>query len=419
MRKWIWIVVFFALASAALAASAPSNAAPVRVWLGNEILALQRFEVLRGKKIGLITNPSGVNSRKRSTIDVLRAAPGVHLAALFGAEHGLSGEAPAGQEVKDAVDPHTKLPVYSLYGPGPTRKPTARMLKGLDALVYDIQDTGCRAYTFISTLGLAMEACAEAGIEFIVLDRPNPAGGVRVEGPRLKPAYRSFVGQWDIPYVYGLTCGELALMINGEGWIKKPCDLSVVPMKGWRREMVWRDTGLPWTPTSPFIRRGDAPLYQIAMGILGEIGGVSIGMGTDLPFQCVAAPWFDAQKLCDWLNQRRLPGVVFEPLHFKPERGAYRNQTVHGARIVFSNPQTAPLTALNYYALEAAKTLAGRDLLRAAVKSGKNFGMFDKVNGTDAVRHAWYADPNTARLLASWRPGEEKFRQQRKRYLLY
>src|SRR6185503_4010549 len=208
---------------------APSNAPPARVWLGNEVLELQRFEVLRGKKIGLITNPSGSNSHRRSTVDVLRAAPGVRLVALFGAEHGLTGEAAAGQEVKDSFDHNTGLPVYSLYGPGPTRKPTPRMLKGLDALVYDIQDTGCRAYTFISTMGLAMEACAEAGIEFIVLDRPNPTGGLRVEGPRLKNAFRSFVGQWDIPYVYGLTCGELALMINGEGWIKKPCRLSVVP----------------------------------------------------------------------------------------------------------------------------------------------------------------------------------------------
>src|SRR5258706_4698427 len=241
------------------------------VKLGNEVLAENRFRSLRGKRIGLITNPSGVNRNLQSTIEILRHGKGVNLAALFGPEHGIYGDIPAGNAVESHVDVRTGLPVHSLYGA--TRKPSAQMLTGLDALVYDLQDTGCRSYTFISTMGLAMEACADSGSEFIVLDRPNPLGGLRVEGPPVEPAFRSFVSQWNVPYVYGMTCGELARMINGEHWITNSCKLTVVSMKGWKRSMTWRDTGLPWVPTSPHVPYGDSPLYQVATGMLGEIGG--------------------------------------------------------------------------------------------------------------------------------------------------
>ena len=214
--------------------------ARAEVKLGNEVLAARHFNMLHGKRVGLLTNPSGVNRHLESTIDVLRAAPGVKLVALFGPEHGIYGDVGAGDKVASGIDARTGLPAHSLYGK--TFKPTPEMLNGLDALVYDLQDTGCRAYTFVSTMGVAMEACGEAGIEFIVLDRPNPLGGDRVEGPMLEEKFRSLVGRWNVPYVYGLTCGELARMINGEGWIKKPCRLTVVPMTGWKRSMVWRGT---------------------------------------------------------------------------------------------------------------------------------------------------------------------------------
>ena len=233
--------VRFLLISTAFFAAA--LAAEPRVKLGNEVLAETNFRELAGKRIGLITNPSGVNRRLETTLDVLRAAPGVKLVALFGPEHGIYGDVPAGDKVESRTDSRTGLPVHSLYGA--TRKPTPAMLAGLDALVYDLQDTGARSYTFVSTMGEAMEACGEAGIEFIVLDRPNPLGGVRVEGPMVgQEKFRSFVSRWDVPYVYGLTCGELARMINDRGWIEHPCKLTVVPLEGWRRTMVWRDTGL-------------------------------------------------------------------------------------------------------------------------------------------------------------------------------
>jgi uncharacterized protein YbbC (DUF1343 family) len=239
---------------------------------------------------------------------MLRAAPDVHLVALFGPEHGLYGRVRAGERVDGGFDKRTRLPVHSLYGA--TRKPTPEMLEGLDVLVYDLQDTGTRSYTYISTLGLAMEACAEAGVEFMVLDRPNPLGGIRVEGPMVEDRFRSFIGRWDIPYVYGMTPGELAQMINGEGWIK-PCRLQVIPMEGWHRAMTWRDTKLRWVSTSPNIPDINAVFGYPALGILGEIAGpsgLSIGGVVQRPFQCVSASWLDADALAAELNRSALPG---------------------------------------------------------------------------------------------------------------
>src|SRR5947207_3660198 len=296
-----------ALTLLALISTVPSLA---EVKLGNEVLANTGFRALQGKRIGLITNPSGVNRNLESTVDVLRAAPGVNLVALFGPEHGIYGDVPAGDKVESRTDARTGLPVHSLYGA--THKPTPEMLKGIDALAYDLQDTGCRSYTYISTMGVAMEACGEAGIEFIVLDRPNPLCGERVEASMVLPKFRSFVSRWDVPYVYGLTCGELAQMINGEHWIKSAPRLNVIPLKGWKRSMVWRDTGLPWVPTSPHIPHGDSPLFVAATGMLGEIGGLNLGNNYSLPFQCLAAPWLDAHKTCQLLNSYGLPGVKFQ-----------------------------------------------------------------------------------------------------------
>jgi uncharacterized protein YbbC (DUF1343 family) len=205
-----------------------------------------------------------------------------------------------------------------------------------------------------------------------VLDRPNPLGGVRVEGPTLEDKFRSFVGRWNVPYVYGLTCGELARMINGEGWITNRCRLTVVPMQGWRRSMVWGDTGLPWVATSPNVPKADSPLYLTATGLLGEIGTVSVGLGSTLPFQCVAAPWLDADKTCRWLNRSRLAGVKFTPVSFIPARGAFRDQRISGAQIRFTDPARAPLMAINFYAYDAARLLSRRQL--RDVRQGQRHG---------------------------------------------
>ena len=394
-----------------------TDARSAQVKLGNEVIAEHNYQALRGKRLGLITNPSGVNHDLNSTIDVLRAAPQVNLAALFGPEHGIYGDVPAGDQVESRTDARTGLPVYSLYGA--TRKPSPQMLQGLDAVVYDLQDTGCRSYTFISTMGLAMEACGQAGIEFIVLDRPNPLGGDRVEGPLVADGFQSFVSRWNVPYVYGLTCGELARMINGEGWITNRCKLTVVPMRGWKRSMVWRDTGLPWVPTSPHVPHGDSPLFQVATGMLGEIGGVSTGIGYTLPFQCIAAPDLDPQKTADLLNSYKLPGVRFKPVTYKPYYFAFQEQALGGVQLYFTDPAHAPLTAVNFYAVEAIKTLTGRDLFEQAVKSNRSFNMFDKVNGTDASRKALQSGVAAGQIAQSWHGDEAAFRKQRKKYLLY
>jgi uncharacterized protein YbbC (DUF1343 family) len=389
------------------------------VDLGSQVLADDGFRALRGKRVGLITNRTGVNRQGRWTIDLLRSAPGVRLVALFAPEHGLRGEFAAGEEFPDGTDARTGLPVHSLYGPGPVRKPTPAMLRGLDALVYDVQDLGVRSYTYISTLGLAMEACGQAGIEFVVLDRPNPLGGRRVEGPMLDPRFRSFVGRWPVPYVYGLTAAELARMIQGEGWITNRCRLVLAPMRGWRRSMTWRDTGLAWVPTSPNVPKAETALHLVATGLLGEIGGVSIGMGAGLPFQCVAAPWLKGDKTASYLNGLRLPGVRFDPITYQPMRGNFRSQKVAGVKIRLTDPAEAPLVAINFHALEAVRKLAGRDLFAEAERRGQSFAMFDKVNGTDATRRALQSGQSATNIVRGWQAGEEDFRKRRERYLIY
>lgn len=381
------------------------------------MLAAQDFKILTGKRIGLLTNPSGVDSRGRSIIDVLRQAPNVKLVALFAGEHGIRGDVPAGKEFRNGRDPATSLPVFSLYGPGPVRAPTPGMLAQIDALVYDLQDVGCRSYTFIASMGAAMDACGKAGKEFIILDRPNPLGGLRVEGNLLSPAIDkldSLVARWNVPYVYGMTTGELARMINGEGWIDHPCRLIIMPMDGWRRDMVWRDTGLAWIPTSPNVPTADSPLYYVSTGILGELGGVNIGMRMGKQFEIVAAPWLNADRFAARMNSYGLYGTQFSPF-----RGRSSTNIIQGVEIHFTDPPRAVLTAVNFYMLDAVKKETGRDLFADAVKRGASFAMFDKVNGTTATRRALQAGYSPTQIVKSWVRDEASFRQQRAKYLIY
>jgi len=386
--------------------------AGLRMELGIDVLAAQQFGILKGKRVGLITNPTGVNREGRSTIEILKNAPGVNLVALFAPEHGIDGTIKAGDPVSETVHPATGLPVFSLYGK--TRVPTRAMLKGLDVLVYDLQDVGCRSYTFISTMGLAMQACGAARVEFVVLDRPNPVGGLRVEGPTLNPRFKSFIGQWPIPYSYGMTCGELARMIQGERWITNTCKLTVIKMKGWSRTMSWKETGLKWIPPSPKIQTSQTPLYYASTGMLGEIGGVQIGMRFGRPFETVTAPWLNAKIFSQKMNSYGLPGVLFVP--FTTNLNQFVQQ---GARIVFTNPSKAPLTAINFYVLETVKSLAGRDLFAEALKDGRDFTMFDKANGTDSTRKDLQKNRSAKRIVQSWEKGEKQFTQARRPYLLY
>jgi len=389
------------------------------VELGSDMLELLRFKPLKNKRVGLLTNPSGINRKGVTTIDLFHQAPEVNLVALFGAEHGLDGKAPAGKEVRDGTDPKTGLPVFSLYGPGPIRKPTEKMLGHIDILVYDLQDTGARSYTFISSMGMAMDACGKAGVEFMVLDRPNPLGGLRVEGPLFNPRFRSMVGQWPIPYVYGMTCGELARMINGMDMIEHPCVLYIVPMRGWKRDMVWRDTGLKWRPTSPLVPHAHSPLFQVAMGMVGEIGGLDLGFGTQTPFELFASSWLDAPAVSRHLNQLSLNGTRFESTQTTVARGRYKGKTIPAVKVHFNDPVNAPLTPVNLYVIEALRLVQGKDMVQIKNDEGKRWGLFDKVNGTDATRRDLEVGRSVKNIVQSWQQGLDTFREQRKPYLIY
>jgi len=322
-----------------LALSFPGTVRGQKVETGLEALINENFSSLKGKRVGLITNPTGVDSELRSVIDILHGSEECSLVALYSPEHGIRGEFTAGETVGGSKDPVTGLPVYSLYGK--TRKPLPEMLKGIDVLVYDVQDIGSRSYTYISTLGLAMEAAAENGIDFIVLDRPNPLGGIRMEGALTLPAFTSFVSQFPIPYIHGMTVGELALFLNGEKLLKDgiQCRVKVIRMTGWNRDMIWEDTKLPWVPSSPHIPHAVSAYFYPATGIFGELYTASIGVGYTLPFQLFASEWFDADSLSDNLNALNLPGIIFRPIHYKPYYSVSSGKVVNGVQIHLTDPR--------------------------------------------------------------------------------
>ena len=383
-----------------------------RVMTGVEVLRQGGFECLKGKRVGLITNPTGVDSNLKSTVDILFEADEVNLVALYGPEHGVRGDVVAGEKVNDQIDAKTGLKVYSLYGK--TRKPTAEMLAGVDVLVYDIQDIGCRSYTFISTMGLVMEAAVENSIEVVVLDRPNPLGGIKVEGSGVSEGYFSFVSQFDIPYIYGLTCGELALYLNE----KICCSLTVVPMLGWERTMNFKDTGLPWVPTSPQIPSTNAAICYPATGIIGEMGFLNIGVGYTLPFEVMTAPWVNAVALADTLNAKELPGVAFRPIVFKPLFGSLQGKYVQGVQIYITDFNVARISEIQFHVIEMMHKLYPEHKLFSEETKKRN-NMFDKVCGTDFIRTEFSKNYKVSDVLPYWRAGEEEFKEKSSKYYLY
>lgn len=344
-----------------IAACAFTFMVDAQVKPGIEVLRDNNFEQLKGKRVGLITNPTGVDNNLKSTVDILFEADGVKLVALYGPEHGVRGDVHAGDHVGNSVDPTTGVKVYSLYGK--TRKPSKEMLKDIDVLVYDIQDNGCRSFTFISTMGVAMEACAEYGKEFMVLDRPNPVGGTKVEGNLVEPKYISFVSQFAIPYLYGLTPGELANMLNEEGMLKggKKVKLTVVPMEGWTREMSFAQTGMPWVLPSPHIPQPESSVYYPASGILGELGYISIGVGYTLPFQIFGAEWINAEELSKALNGLDLPGMRFRPIHFKPFYSVGKGKNMQGVQMHVTDKEKANLSLTQFYVMQEMARLYPED----------------------------------------------------------
>ena len=392
-----------------------------QVLTGIDVLQEEGFAPLLGKRVGLVTNPSGVDRNVRSTIDIFHESPLVNLVALYGPEHGVRGDVYAGDHVSDSQDPKTGLTVYSLYGP--TREPTQEMLKGIDVMVYDIQDVGTRCYTFISTLGLVMRACAKADVEVLVLDRPNPLGGNKIEGSYVEDGFYSFVSEFRIPFLYGLTVGELAMLINEEGLNRgqkgnlEPlkCRLSVVPMRGWTRTMLFKDTGLPWILPSPNIPSIQSALCYAGAGIGGEFGLVNIGVGYTIPFETFAEEWIDADALKARLDSYAIPGVAFRTIHYKPLSGRLAGKLLHGVQFFFTDYEAAPVTLIQFYVLQALNELYP-EKNPYPLKSTR---MLDIVCGTDYVRMAFGRRMKVADIVDHWTKDTEHFRSLSEKYYLY
>lgn len=388
----------------------------IKIKTGIEVLKEQNFKILEGKRVGLITNPTGVDNNMKSTIDILHEARNVQLVALFAPEHGVRGDAHAGDHVDNVTDPKTGLPVYSLHGK--TRFPSAEMLKNIDVLVYDIQDIGCRSFTYISTMGLAMQAAAENNVEFVVLDRPNPLGGLKVEGGLVDDKFISFVSQFKIPYVYGLTCGELALLLNGENMLSKKCKLHVVKMKSWKRKMTYEQTGLQWIPSSPHIPQPISAVMYPVSGILGELGYMSIGVGYTIPFQMFAAQWIKASDLADNLNKLHLPGIHFRPIYLKPFYSVGQGEQLEGVQVHIMNYEKARLSEIQFYVMqEIARLYPDKAIFDNA--NDKRYRMFDQVSGSDYVRLTFAKNNRFDDIKDFWYKETEPFKKTSKKYYLY
>jgi uncharacterized protein YbbC (DUF1343 family) len=354
------------------------------VKVGSESLFANEYvELLKNKKVGLISNQTAINSQWQSTVDLLKNHAKKHhytLTALFAPEHGMDGTAHAGEPINDTAS--SGIPVYSLHGK--TFRPTDEMLRQVNVLIYDIQDIGSRSYTYVNTLFFAMEEAAKRNIPVIVLDRPNPLNGNTIDGPMLEEKWRSIVGYINLPYCHGMTVGELAQYFNGEYHIG--CQLHVIPMKGWKRSMSFNDTGLTWIPTSPHIPEPSTVFYYPTTGLLGELGLVNIGIGYTLPFKLVGAPWIDAVQFAKALNDQHFPGVFFQPFHYRPFYGKFSDEDCHGVFIIITDTKIYKPVTTQYLIIGTLKNLYPEKFKRALDKTQPTKAtFFTKVNGTEEV----------------------------------
>ena len=390
-----------------------------RIYLGIDVLEQSGFRILEGKRVGLLTHPAGVNRNGISSIDILRRAPNVRLTALFGPEHGIYGDEDANAPIEDRIDTRTGLPVFSLYGK--YRKPTPEMLKGIDTLLIDLQDIGVRSYTYVSCMRYAMEACFENGIEVVVLDRPNPLGGLKADGPPLDREWRSYVGAFHVPYVHGLTIGELARIAKyNKGWLEIPDavrqrgNLRVVPMRGWNRSMLWPATGLRWVPTSPYIPDLSAVLGYAMTGLGAQIGGFSHGIGTPYPFRLLRFKGRSPQQVAAALSARNIPGLAFKPIRTKSKAGA----PVEGVFVAVTDWNRLRPTELSFHMMQlAAAWTEGNPF---AASSGSN--LFNKHVGSSA----WWTEISQRGAAArvdvfvnAWARQAADFHERTRPYWLY
>ena len=376
---------------------------------GVDVLLSDSLHLVRGRRVGLVTNHTGRDADGRPTIDRLAEHPDVDLVALYSPEHGIRGTEEAGARIDSSVDEATGLPVHSLYGR--TLRPTPEMLEGVEVLVFDMQDIGARYYTYVSTMAYAMEAAGDAGIPFVVLDRPNPIRGDVVQGNVLDTAYSTFVGLYPVPMRHGMTPGELARMYAGEFGVE--ATLHVVPADGWRRDVTYDRTGLPWVPPSP-----NMPTLESALAYPGtclfEGTPLSVGRGTDHAFQWVGAPWLDGAALADALNAYGIEGVRFEPATFTPRNpgdGKFPDTEVYGVRLV--------PTTTDYDASRAAVAILVETYRAAGDRWSWREAHFDRLAGTDALRLGVIAGQDVAALTSGWPDAVAAFERRRAPYLIY
>lgn len=384
--------------------------------LGLEVLLESKLNLLDGARVGLIVNPASIDSHFRHAADLFHRHPQINLTSLFGPQHGIRGETQDNMiEWQSFRDKRTGLPAYSLYGE--TRKPAPEMLDGVDVLVFDIQDVGTRVYTFIYTMALAMEAARDYGKRFVVLDRPNPINGVQIEGNILDPGFQSFVGMFPIPMRHGMTIGELALMFNQEFGIG--CNLEVVQMEGWRREMWFEDTGLPWVMPSPNIPTTDtAVVYPGSVMIEGT--NISEGRGTTRPFEIIGAPFIDPDELTDVLTKSHLPGVAFRPLHFQPTFHKFAGELCGGIQIHVTDRNAFKPVITGVAIISAIRGLyADRfEWKQPAYEYVHDKLPFDVINGSSRLREQIESNIAPSEIEESWRDGLSEFAKRRETYLL-
>ena len=388
--------------------------------IGLSVLFRERLALVEGRSIGLITNQTGIDPQFRNNLTLFAEHPKVQLVALFSPEHGISGSAQAGIHVSSAVDKGQQVPIYSLYGE--TRQPTPEMLTGIDALVYDIQDVGSRFYTYISTLLRSMSAAAANNVDFIVLDRPNPIRGDRVEGNQLQPAFRSFVGETTLTIRHSMTVGELAQFFKAETDLasspkldQDSSQLEIVPMHGWQRSMWYDQTGLPWVPPSPNMPTIEtATLYPGTCLIEGT--NLSEGRGTTKPFEWIGAPWIDSERWAETLNNLELPGTYFRPIHFTPTFSKYADQPCHGVQVhVTDRDRFRPVEV----ALHLIATAQCDYPSRFEFRQNSRRYFFDLLAGTDELRLRLMERESPTEIVQSWEEEVKKFTERCRPHLLY
>ncbi len=389
-----------------------SIAVPIRhITPGVEVLLSDRLESLKGKRVALLTNQTGVDRKGVSNVDLLRAHPAINLVALFSPEHGVSGAAQAGEKVASGIDPKSGLPVHSLYGE--TKMPTAKMMQGIDIVLVDLQDVGTRFYTYASTLLYMLRAAETSGSEVIVLDRPNPQGGMMIEGPVLEPAFASFVGSYAVPVRHGMTFGELAQMFVGEDRLRTR--LRVIAMRGWSRDLTpYLAWDLPWVPPSPnMLSPRTAAVYPGTA--LFEGTNISEGRGSEKPFEYIGGPFIDGAALAERLNAMGLPGVDFKPVAFTPDFSKYAGQHCHGVWVIPTNSKTfQPFRT----GIALVKTVHDMYPDKFEFRPGAP-SFFDQLAGTDSVRKGILDGKSVSDIERQWQDGLNAFMQVRARYLMY